>query len=103
MKRRLILNALLICVSAFIVAQTSNKLTLDALMQVERHQAAKRTRTVAATSADTLKAIIKLDEAHADKTLDALRTVGVKLQGRLCRQPLSRGIYISNGKKIIIN
>jgi ribonucleoside-diphosphate reductase alpha chain len=53
--------------------------------------------------ADSYGAIIKLDEAHADKTLDALRTVGVKLQGRLCRQPLSRGIYISNGKRIIIN
>ena len=86
MKRRLILNALLICVSTFMVAQTSNKLTLDALMQVERHQAAKRTRTVAAKSAGTLNAIIKLDEAHADKTLDALRTIGVKLQGRLGQQ-----------------
>ncbi len=37
MKKRLILNALLICVSTFMVAQTSNKLTLDARMQVESH------------------------------------------------------------------
>jgi hypothetical protein len=34
MKRRLILNALLFCVSTSMVAQTSNKLTLDAQMQV---------------------------------------------------------------------
>ncbi len=86
MKRLLILNALLICVSTFMVAQTSNKLTLDALMQVESHQAAKGTKVAAATSAGTLNAIIKLDEAHADKTLDALRTMGVKLQGRLGQQ-----------------
>ena len=86
MKRLLILNALLICVSTFMMAQTSNKLTLDARMQVERHQAAKRTGTVAATSAGTLNAIIKLEETHADKTLDALRTMGVKLQGRLGQQ-----------------
>ena len=83
MKRLLILNALLICVSTFMMAQTSNKLTLDALMQVESHQAAKGTKVAAATSAGTLNAIIKFDEAHADKTLDALRTMGVKLQGRL--------------------
>lgn len=86
MKRLLILNALLICVSTFMFAQTSNKLTLDALMQVESHQAAKRTRVVDATSAGTLNAIIKLDETRADETLDALRTMGVKLQGRLGQQ-----------------
>lgn len=86
MKRRLILNVLLICVSAFMVAQTSNKLTLDALMQVERHQDAKRTKAVAATTAGTLNAIIKLDESSADETLDDLRTMGVKLQGRLGQQ-----------------
>jgi len=82
MKKRLILNALLFCVSTSMVAQTSNKLTLDARMQVEKHQAAKRTRAAAAASAGTLSAIIKLDETCADKTLDALRTMGVKLQGR---------------------
>ena len=80
MKKRLILNALLFCVSTSMVAQTSNKLTLDARMQVERHQAAKLTNAVAATSAGTLNGIIKLDETRADKTLDALRTMGVKLQ-----------------------
>ena len=69
MKRRLILNALLFCVSASMVAQTSNKLTLDARMQVEKHQVAKRTRAAAAASAGTLSAIIKLDETRADKTL----------------------------------
>lgn len=86
MKKRLILNALLFCVSTSMVAQTSNKLTLDARMQVEKHQVAKRTRAVAAASAGTLSAIIKLDETRADKTLDALRTMGVKLQGRLGQQ-----------------
>ena len=86
MKRRLILNALLFCISTAMVAQTSNKLTLDAQMLVERHQAAKRTTAVAATSAGTLKVIIKLDETRADKTLDALRRMGVKLQGRLGQQ-----------------
>ena len=65
------------------MAQTS-KLTLDARMQVEKHQVAKRTR--AAASVETLNAIIKLDETRADKTLDALRTMGVKLQGRLGQQ-----------------
>jgi subtilisin family serine protease len=65
------------------MAQTS-KLTLDARMQVEKHQVAKRTR--AAASVETLNAIIKLDETCADKTLDALRTMGVKLQGRLGQQ-----------------
>ena len=86
MKRRLILNALLFCISTAMVAQTSNKLTLDAQMLVERHQAAKRTTAVAATSAGTLKVILKLDETRADKTLDALRRMGVKLQGRLGQQ-----------------
>ena len=86
MKKRLILNALLFCVSTSMVAQTSNKLTLDARMQVEKHQVAKRTRAAAAASAGTLSAIIKLDETRADKTLDALRTMGVKLQGRLGQQ-----------------
>lgn len=86
MKKRLLLNALLFCVSTSLLAQTSNKLTLDARMQVERHQAAKRTTTVAATSAGTLNGIIKLDETRADMTLDALRTMGVKLQGRLGQQ-----------------
>ena len=86
MKGRLILNALLICVSTIMVAQTSNKLTLDARMRVESQQSAMRTRSVAATSAGTLNAIIKFDETCADKTLDALRTMGVKLQGRLGQQ-----------------
>lgn len=86
MKKRLILNALFFCVSISMVAQTSNKLTLDARMQVERHLAAKRTSAVAAASAGTLNGIIKLDETRADKTLDALRTMGVKLQGRLGQQ-----------------
>ncbi len=83
MKRQLILNALLFCISTSVMAQTS-KLTLDARMQVEKHQVAKRTR--AAASVETLNAIIKLDETCADKTLDALRTMGVKLQGRLGQQ-----------------
>jgi len=103
MKRRLILNALLFCISTSMVAQTSNKLTLDAQMQVERHQAVKRTKAAAATSADMLKGIIKLDETCADKTLDALRAMGVKLQGRPCSQPRAKGIYINKGKKIIIH
>ena len=83
MKRQLLLNALLFCISTSVMAQTS-KLTLDARMQVEKHQVAKRTR--AAASVETLNAIIKLDETRADKTLDALRTMGVKLQGRLGQQ-----------------
>lgn len=86
MKRLLILNALLICLSTFMVAQTSNKLTLDARMQVERHHDAKRTKAVAAADAGTLNVIIKLDETSADETLDALRTMGVKLQGCLGQQ-----------------
>lgn len=81
--KRLLINALLFCATASVMAQGS-KLTLDARMQVERHQVAKRTR--AAASVETLNAIIKLDETCTDKTLDALRAMGVKLQGRLGQQ-----------------
>lgn len=62
-----------------------NKLTLDAQLQMQR-QASMQTRAAVAAYADTLHAIIKLDETRADKTLDALRTLGVKLQGRLGQQ-----------------
>ena len=100
MKRQLLLNALLFCISTSVMAQTS-KLTLDARMQAERHQATTRTKAPG-TTVGTLSAIVKLDETCTDKTLDALRTMGVKLQGRPCRQPRAKGIYISNGKKVII-
>lgn len=83
MKRRLLSIALLFCVSTSMMAQVS-KMTLDARMLAERHQAAKQTR--AAASVETLNAIIKLDEACTDETLDALRSMGVKLQGRLGQQ-----------------
>ena len=66
------------------MAQTS-KLTLDAHMQAERHQATTRTKAPG-TTVGTLSAIVKLDEANIDKTLDCLRTMGVKLQGRLGQQ-----------------
>ena len=81
--KRLLINALLFCATVSVMAQGS-KLTLDARMQMERHQVAKRTR--AAASVETLNAIIKLDETCTDKTLDALRAMGVKLQGRLGQQ-----------------
>ena len=86
MKKRLLINALFIFATTSLMAQTS-KLTLDARMQVERcRQATTRSKAAAATSADTLNAIIKLDETSIDKTLDALRAMGVKLQGRLGQQ-----------------
>ena len=84
MKRLLTICMLLVCVGTSITAQT-NKMTLNARIQAEKHQATKRAKA-SATSIDTLNAIIKLDETNIDKTLDALRTIGVKLQGRLGQQ-----------------
>ena len=54
-------------------------------MQAERHQATTRTKAPG-TTVGTLSAIVKLDETCTDKTLDCLRTMGVKLQGRLGQQ-----------------
>ena len=73
---------LLVCVTTSIMAQT-NKMTLNARMQAERATTRAKAK---ATSIDTLNAIIKLDETNIDKTLNALRTLGVKLQGRLGQQ-----------------
>ena len=84
MKKLQLLTALLFGLSTAMVAQTS-KLTLDARMQAERHQATTRAKAPG-TSVETLNAIVKLDEAGIDKTLDALRAMGVKLQGRLGQQ-----------------
>lgn len=85
MKRLFILHVLLASAIMSVMAQTS-KMTLDARMQVENRQATMRTKAAAATSVDVLNAIIKLDETCTDKTLDALREAGVKLQGRLGQQ-----------------
>jgi subtilisin family serine protease len=85
MKRLFIINVLLASATMSVMAQTS-KMTLDARMQVENRQATSQTKTAAATSVDVLNAIIKLDETCIDKTLDALREAGVKLQGCLGQQ-----------------
>lgn len=85
MKRLFIINVLLASATMSVMAQTS-KMTLDARMQVENRQATSQTKTAAATSVDVLNAIIKLDETCTDKTLDALREAGVKLQGCLGQQ-----------------
>ena len=83
--KKFLVTTLLICAAISVMAQGS-KLTLDARLQMSGRQTSMQTRAAAALSTDTLHAIIKLDEVAIDKTLDALRTAGVKLQGRLGNQ-----------------
>ena len=83
--KKFLVTTLLICAAISVMAQGS-KLTLDARLQMSGRQTSTQTRAAATTSADTLQAIIKLDESTIYNTLDALRTAGVKLQGRLGNQ-----------------
>lgn len=96
--KKLLINTLLICASVSMMAQ-GNKLTLGARLQMSGHQTSMNRRAASATSADTLQAIIKLDETCIDQTLAELRTIGVKLQGRLGQQ-VSAAIPLSTLQQV---
>ena len=96
--KRLLISTLLICAAASMMAQ-SNKLTLDARLQLSKRQTSMKAKAAMAISVDTLHAIIKLDETCTDKTLDELRAIGVKLQGRLGQQ-VSAAIPLSTLQQV---